>query len=323
MAHRAVAGVVEDDGEHGEAVGLGHVVAGDRVGEQVRAVAHRGHDEPLGIGELHAERAGEAPAEPARVRLLAPRAVLGQAERLERAAQLGEDGRSAARGSPRRRSATPTPCVIGVPLPRAAAARASLAAGRVVVVDDGHAGAPAVAASGTEVAPSPRSSASEAGADLARDRQVGPEVPHREPAVQRVRAELHDRAAGRRLVDVRHPRGEAVDDEDHVGARRSTGPDPDRRTSDGRLEIAVATAHHWHTGIDHCSAMRASASKPAGEPAPRWATINGRSAPASSSADRLRAARVTATTVAAASGSAPPSSSAGQGSHSTSRGRLR
>src|SRR5258706_16328982 len=46
-------------------------------------------------------------------------------------------------------------------------------------------------------------------------------------------------------------------------------------------EIALATAQYWHTGIDHRSAMRASASKPSTEPAPCWAKISGCSAPAS------------------------------------------
>ena len=86
--------------------------------------------------------------------------------------------------------------------------------------------------------------------------------------------------------------------------------------------MAVATAHHWQTGIAHCSARRASASKPAGDPAPRWATIKGRSAEASSSATAC-ACSGEATTEAGCIEMGAATSSPGHGSHSTSRGRLR
>ena len=82
--YRAIAGVVEDDREHGNAVRLGDMVGGDRVGEHVRAVAHRRHDEAVGVGQLHTQRTRQPPAEPTRMRLLAPRAVFGEAELVER-----------------------------------------------------------------------------------------------------------------------------------------------------------------------------------------------------------------------------------------------
>ena len=64
-AHRAVAAVVEDDGEDRQLVHVRHPVADHRVGEHVGAVAERRDHELLRRGELGAERRAKAPAETA------------------------------------------------------------------------------------------------------------------------------------------------------------------------------------------------------------------------------------------------------------------
>ena len=89
-------------------------------------------------------------------------------------------------------------------------------------------------------------------------------------------------------------------------------------------DTAIAFAQYWQTGIDHRSAISASAANPAAVPAPRWATISGRSASASRRAARtISSAPASAPTVAGRIRGGTASASGGHGSHSTSRGRLR
>jgi hypothetical protein len=85
---------------------------------------------------------------------------------------------------------------------------------------------------------------------------------------------------------------------------------------------AVATFHQWHTGIANDSAISDRAANPACVPAPRWATISGRSAWVSSQAARWMASGLGAISAGAIAGGAA-SASGGHGSHNTSRGRLR
>ena len=142
-------------------------------------------DEPVGIGELDPHRTRQPPAEPARVRLLTPRAVFGESERVERAAELGDHGRDPPadrlahdvrhprlrhRFAPARRRRRPS----------SRARRSALH----VVRRAPRRSRPAVRLGVGTSSRSARSSATSPASDLGRDRQVGPEVAHREPAVQ-------------------------------------------------------------------------------------------------------------------------------------------
>ena len=158
---------------------------------------------------------------------------------------------------------------------------------------------------------------------LGRDSQVGPEVPHRERGC---------RAGPGRAGSPGSRRASRWTSGDH-GARLSTTSTTSASASQGSgsaptyigcsAEIAVATAQHWHTGIAHSSASRASAANPASLPAPRWAKISGRSARASSSAARRQQVGVRAVERRGAIDGGASSAAGGHGSHSTSRGRLR
>ncbi len=255
----------------------------DRVGEHVRAVAHRRHDEPVGIGELDPHRARQSPTR------AHPSAVPGATSRGRsgRAARTGSRARRSrwrrARGSPRPRSATPTPSSSGYrhpPRPRRATARrrialrSSTSARRRVRRCESVPGSSSLIARSSATSPSPTSL-----------------VIDRSERKFRTGNRLYN-GLGPRCTTL-HPAGGSWTSGIH-GARLSITRITSASATHGAgswptyigcsAEIAVATAQYWHTGIDHCSAMRASASKPAGDPAPRWATISGRSAPASSSA---------------------------------------
>ena len=229
------------------AVRLGHVVGGDRVGEHVRAVAHRGHDEPLGVGELDAERARQAPAEPARVRFLPPRVVLGETEVVERRAELGDHGRppAADRGHRSR------------PRPRPWSSRRRHRSTRRDRGASGRCGrrsrarrslTPTVGSPASRIAAAKRH---EARPGLGRDRHVGAEVAHREPAVERVRARAGPPGSRRASWCTSGIHGARLSITSTTSASASHGPGSWPTYIGCSAEIAVATAHHWHTGIDH------------------------------------------------------------------------
>ena len=288
------------------------VVGGDRVGEQVRAVAHRRHDETIGVGELDAERARQAPAEPARVRLLPPRVVLGEAELVERGAELGDHGRSPAadRGHRSRPRPTPWSCVdrsMGDRAGRRCRRRSRLAGARVLP-------------SRRARASPPRARRGQARSRSRSTRRSGSCAPGTGCTAGSARAGSRGsrRGAGARRAST----GRGCRSRARRRPRRATGPGPGRRTS-GALRRSPSPPPTTGTpGSTTRSAISASAAKPACEPAPRWAMISGRAACASSFAAWARSSGFGASDAGAIAGGVS-SASAGHGSHNTSRGRLR
>ena len=312
LLHRAVSGVVEDHGEDGDAVRLGDVVGGDRVGEQVRPVAHRRHDETVRIGELHAERARQPPAEPARVRLLPPRVVLGEAELVERGAELGDHGRSPAadRGADRGRH-------------RRLGHRRSIDRARVGWRCRRRS---QLAAHRRRSSRRARSSRRRAPRGRARSRSRSTRRSGScargtgcTAGSARAGSPGSRRGGGARRAST----GRGCRPRARRRPRRATGPGPGRRTSGARRRSRSPPPTTGTPGSTSARRCSASAAKPSCEPAPRWAMISGRAACVRQvRAARARSSGCGASDAGAIAGGAS-SASAGHGSHNTSRGRLR
>ena len=84
-------GVIEDDGQNRQVQGRRGLVAGDGIGEHIRAIADAGDDETIGLGELRAERRRNAPAETASDRMAEIAVSMLERHGSRIAAELSED----------------------------------------------------------------------------------------------------------------------------------------------------------------------------------------------------------------------------------------
>src|SRR6476661_3612346 len=87
-------GIVQHKDQKRQAQRFGNLMTRHRVTEHVGAVAHCRDDKAIWLRELHTKPAWERPAETTRMRLLIPRPVILQRERIERATEFRQDGRT-------------------------------------------------------------------------------------------------------------------------------------------------------------------------------------------------------------------------------------
>ena len=188
-------------------------MARHRVGEHVGPIAHRRDDQPVRLCQLHPQRRRHRPTQAARVRFLIPTVERPQCQRIHRRAQFRQHRRiqplnciGQAQADPGLRHPRPLPALFR----RSANARSDIGDLRR------HPGAPVRAT----VRPQWRHRLDQTGDDvggLPGQRQIGVEIPHRKPAVQRVRPRLNHHAPGLRRVDRRGPRRQTIQHQDDVG----------------------------------------------------------------------------------------------------------